>query len=94
MLQATHVPVQAALQQTPSTQKPLKHSVVAEQVWPFSFLQTPLPSHDWFTPEHAGTPLVSSKPAATLEQMPTAPVMLQDLHVPLHTALQQTPSKH
>src|SRR5258708_26927864 len=32
-----HGPSQASLQQTPSTQKPLSHSVAALQVWPVPF---------------------------------------------------------
>jgi hypothetical protein len=90
-LQAWHVVVQALLQQTPSTQLPLKHSTVLAQPSPISFLQTPMPSQDWFTPEHV---LTSSWPEGTFEQVPTVPIRLQDLQLPLQSALQQTPSKH
>lgn len=94
MPQDLHAVVHAELQQYPSAQNPLRHSVAAVQTCPVSFLHTPMPSQDWVAPEHTGTPLVSSCPDATLEQVPTAPVMLHDLHVPLHATLQQTPSKH
>ena len=40
--QAVHVPVQALLQQTPSTQKPEVHSRVAAQAAPFAFFATQL----------------------------------------------------
>jgi hypothetical protein len=36
-LQASHAPEQAALQQTPSTQIPLVHSLAAPQAAPFAF---------------------------------------------------------
>jgi hypothetical protein len=36
--------VHAALQQTPSLQKPVAQSAAAAQVWPFFFLQAPAPS--------------------------------------------------
>jgi hypothetical protein len=41
--QASHCPVQACVQQTPSTQLPERHSAAVLQVAPFSFLleQTP-----------------------------------------------------
>jgi hypothetical protein len=42
-LQALHVPAHVALQQTPSTQKPLKQSPAAPQTAPLIFLQAPAP---------------------------------------------------
>jgi hypothetical protein len=36
--QKTQVPVQAVSQQKPSTQKPVRHSLAAPQLWPFCFL--------------------------------------------------------
>jgi hypothetical protein len=40
-LQVLHVPVQALLQQTPSTQKPLWQSPAHPQVWPFALPAPP-----------------------------------------------------
>ena len=57
--QATHVPEQGALQQKPSTQLPLEHSVVLEHTWPLSFLQLPAPSQ-LKTPVQAPGGLLSS----------------------------------
>jgi hypothetical protein len=50
----------AVSQQMPSAgQKPLTHWPADAQPCPFTFLQTPLPSHAW-APEHAGTVSVPS----------------------------------
>jgi hypothetical protein len=85
---AWHVPPHAVLQQTPSTQKLLKHSAPAAQVCAFSFLQVPIPSQV-FVPTQFGE---SSMPTPTFEQVPMLPVMLQAWQVVLHAVLQQTPS--
>jgi hypothetical protein len=86
---AWHVPAHAALQQLPSTQKPLVHSLAAAQACPLIFLQIPLPSHV-LVPLHTG--LVSVPPAATLVQVPTLPTALHTLQSVLQAALQHTPS--
>ena len=57
-LHELHNVVHAVLQQTPSTQKPVRHSPAAPQPCPWIFLQLPLPSH-WLLPVHAATGLLS-----------------------------------
>lgn len=93
-LQALQTPVQPRLQQKPSAQKPLEHSPGTEQVWPLSFLQLPLPSHE-LGPLQAG--IVSSRPAVMLAQLPLAAPVSTFVHawqtLP-HMLLQQTPSAH
>jgi hypothetical protein len=91
-LQAMHSPAQVVLQQKLSIQLPLMQSVPMAHTWPSAALQFPLPSHDWFAPEHIMVALVSSCPAGVLEQVPSKPVTLQALHVPMQAVLQQTPS--
>jgi hypothetical protein len=44
-LHPRHVVAHAVLQQTPSTQKPLKHSLFVPQIDPLALRQTPAPSH-------------------------------------------------
>ena len=80
---------QALLQQTPSAQNPLKQSPAPAQLWPLSFLQTPLPSQDCVAPEHVPT---SSWFAPTNEQTPSAAGRLHALHVSAQAVLQQRPS--
>jgi hypothetical protein len=88
-LQDTHGPEQAALQQTPSTQKPDAHSALVVQARPLLALQLPVPSQAF----PASQLLATSVPALTGEQVPSDPGTLQDLHVPAHAAAsQQTPS--
>jgi hypothetical protein len=58
-LHATQSPLHAALQQTLSAQKPLRHSAAPAQGWPSTSLHAPSPSHCWIPP---GAQLV---PAAT-----------------------------
>ena len=70
-VQALHVPVQVVLQQTPSTQLPLRQSLLAMQVWPLSSLQTPEPLQEPLAHSLAG-----SCPFAMLEQVPTEPATL------------------
>ena len=89
-LHCVQVPLQAVLQQTPSVQLPLAHSVNDVHWWPSSAL------HCWFA-SHARSPgqVSSGSPAGTLLHVPAMPATLQDLHVPLHCAtvcVQQTPS--
>jgi hypothetical protein len=73
-LQAWQVPhVVAVLQQTPSTQFPLRQEVPAEQLCPRVDRQLPLPSHAWVEPAHP-LPFVL---AATSVQVPWWPEMLQ-----------------
>jgi hypothetical protein len=77
-----------ALQQTPSAQKPLKHSPPAMHEEPVSVLHPPIPSHDLLVPEH----VPSSLPMATFEQVPSEPATLQDLQSAVQVVAQQTPS--
>jgi hypothetical protein len=88
ILHAWHVVMHALLQQTPSAQNWLKHSLLAAQTCPCSFLQAPLPSHV-FAPMQPGE---SSTPVIRLVHVPTLPAMLQDWHVVAQVLLQQTPS--
>jgi hypothetical protein len=74
MLHALQVSGHAVLQQTPSTQKLLKQSLAAAQVWAFSFLQAPFPSHE-LVPMQPGE---SSELAETFEHVPTLPMTLHD----------------
>jgi hypothetical protein len=91
-VQAWQVPVQPALQQTPSTQKPLTHSVPSTHASPFGALQTldPLQTSD---PAHS---LSGSRFAAIVPHVPSAPepffAAVQALQSVLQTELQQTPS--
>lgn len=79
--------VQLDSQQRPSTQKPLAHSVAAEQVCPLASLQAPAPSHA-LLPLHAGELSVLS--LVTLEHVPCA--FAQVLHAVPQAELQQRPS--
>ena len=89
-LHTRHSLVHASLQQMPSEQKPLSHSVMPlEQGWPSIFLHNPIPSQDSVAPMQAGMPFGSSMPEATF---PHAPAALHALHVPVHALSQQTPS--
>ena len=89
-LHCWQVPLQAVLQQTPSVQLPLAHSVNDVQVWPSSAL------HCWVASHARSLGQVSSGcPAGTLLQVPALPATLHDLHLPAHSAAvcaQQTPS--
>ena len=48
-----HVSVQALLQQTPSTQKPVVHCDVPEQAWPLAFFATQTPDAQNWRPVHS-----------------------------------------
>ena len=89
-LHCLQLPLQAVLQQTPSVQLPLAHSVNEVQAWPSSFL------HCWVASHARSLGQVSSgRPAGTLMHVPAMPATLHDLQVPLHCAavcVQQTPS--
>jgi hypothetical protein len=85
-LQYWHEPLQAVLQQTVSTQLPLKHWLAVWQVWPFLLLQVPLPSQVW-VPEQA---LFGSSAFVTLTQVPPLPV--QAWQLPHADLVQQNPS--
>jgi hypothetical protein len=74
---------QAAVQHTPSRQKPVAHSVPAPQVCPIFFLQTPAASHV-IAPVHSGL----SSLEATVVQLP----VVQVWHAAVHAEPQQTPS--
>jgi hypothetical protein len=90
-LHAWQVPVQAELQQKPSTQLPLAHWVLIVQEMPVLSTQCPAPSHE-LDPVQALAGYVSCCAAGTLVQVPTLPLMLQAWQVPPHAELQQTPS--
>jgi hypothetical protein len=78
-------PLHAALQHTPPTQFPDRHSVVATQVWPFAFLHPPCPSHA-SAPTHAP----SCSPIVTFWHVPVTHV----LQSAPHAASQHRLSKH
>jgi hypothetical protein len=83
-----HVPEQAELQQTPSTQKPLKQSPSTPHAEPLSFLQLPMPSQEFVVVQLGA----SSTFMGVLVHVPSAPVTLQAVHVAVHVELQHTPS--
>lgn len=88
MLHLLQSPAQSALQQTPSSHCPVRHSPSPAQLAPLAFLQAPAPSHT-SVPTHSAS---GSVPAAMLPQMPICPGSAQLLHRVSHAALQQTPS--
>lgn len=91
MLHALHVPLHAASQHTPSTQLPLAHSPAIEQAVPL-----PKSAHEP-APLHAVAPMHSfagSLFTGMFEHVPVKPARLHATHVPLHEALQHTPSTH
>jgi hypothetical protein len=75
-------PVQAWLQQTPWTQKPVAHSPPERQAWPLFFWQVPSAEQVW-SPRHES----ASSPEVTLAQVPPAPV--QASHAPHAGRVQQ-----
>jgi hypothetical protein len=90
-LHAWQVPLQPELQQTPSTQLPLAHWLSCEQLWPAERRQAPAP----LQVSGAVQGVVATRsgwPAGRKAQVPTLPVRLQDMQVPLQLVLQQTPS--
>jgi hypothetical protein len=72
-LHARHAVVHTTLQQTPSVQKPLAHSLDMPQVWPLSFRQVPVALHVML-PVHAFVGFVSSEPTGRFEQVPFDPI--------------------
>ncbi len=62
-LQAMHAPVQAVLQQVPSTQLPLVHSGEVMQVWPLAFLGVHFPALQKLVPVQGA---VSEQPPAQM----------------------------
>ncbi len=89
MLHAWHVPQEAALQQTPSTQLPLEHSPPIAHAWPFvRSAQAPAPLQ-LVTPAHS---FAGSSPFAMFEHVPMLPAMLHALQLVAHEVLQHTPS--
>jgi hypothetical protein len=91
-LHAVHGPAQALLQQTPSTQSPLAHSVAFAHPCPSALLvQWPLPSHTPL-PSQAPAGLLSGWPAAMGVQVPARPGRSHARHGALQGLLQQTPS--
>ena len=94
LVQASQVPVHAALQHTPSAQKPLAHSDAIPHASPGPFLQEPAPLIPLQTcvPAHS---LSGSVPASRGAHVPSAAAVLEATHAshkPLHATLQQTPS--
>lgn len=92
---AWHVPEQLELQQTPSTQYPLEHSVPKLQSAPSPSSTEPLEQapNPLQTPRHS---LSGSSPLPILPQVPSAPfpifATVQAWQTPEQTELQQTPS--
>lgn len=84
----------AELQQTPSTQLPVKHSVPSVQVCPLTFLHPPMPSHV-LVPLHVLTGKLSCVPEAMFPHVPliVAPEAIEHAwHVPEQAVSQQRPS--
>jgi hypothetical protein len=92
LVHALQALVHAVLQQTPSTQKLLRHSDAAVHAAPFGSLHAPEPLHT-SAPLHS---LSGSWPLAMLPQVPSAPenffAAVHAWHGRLHTLVQQTPS--
>jgi hypothetical protein len=87
-LQAWQVPLQALLQQTPSTQIPLAHWLLCAQAMEFPWRQAPAP----LQAPGAVQPGESSWPEGVFAHVPTLPAMLHAWQVPPQEVLQQTPS--
>jgi hypothetical protein len=87
-LQDSHDPLQAALQQTVSAQKPLRHCEPVAQVCPVLSLHAPVASQ-LLVPLQL---LSGSSALVRLTQLPFAPVQLW--HVPHDAVAQQNPSTH
>jgi hypothetical protein len=91
-VQAWHVAVHAAEQQTPSAQNPLAQSLARRHACPSGSLQSEAPLQI-ATPEHS---LSGSRPDAIVPHVPSAPVpFLAALHAlqrVVQELLQQTPS--
>jgi hypothetical protein len=85
--QASQAPVQAALQQTPSAQKPLTHWLAAVHPCPGFSLQAPVASHDFVFVQ-----LSVSSALVTATQVPPPPV--HAWQEPHEAAPQQVPSTH
>jgi len=88
LMQDTHMPLQALLQHTPSTQKPEAHALALLHAW-----------HCWsavsagVTGLSARTAAGTSVPAWARTQVPSWPLTLHDLHGPAQDAdSQHTPS--
>jgi hypothetical protein len=83
------VPLHAVLQQTPSTQWPLKHWEFPEQICPFTDRQCPAPSHDTCPVQVKGA--VISGPAGIGAHAPE-PSTLHAQHAGHAAVAQHTPS--
>ena len=84
------MPLQALVQQRPSTQKPLPQSVPVPQLAPLGLApvwQIAAASQYWLVPHD-----VSVAPGSTLPQTPRRPGTLQAWQVPVQAPLQQMPS--
>jgi hypothetical protein len=85
-LHALQVAVQVVLQQRPSTQLALWHSLPAPHVCPFTFLQTPMPSQTLLGAlQVPGSGVLAS----TFEHVPRLPATLHALQTPVQVVLQQ-----
>lgn len=89
--QATHVPLQEALQQNPSTQYPDKHIALFEQVCALSSWHVLAPLHAPLTHSLSGSEPLTIGPHIPFEPFPFL-VAVQASHVPAHAVSQQTPS--
>lgn len=85
MSQASHCPLHARLQQTPSTQLPEPHSVPSVQVVPFGLLHVPVvlalhfsgEAHEVLVQQTLSTQLPLAHWPAELQTVPAAPVVMQ-----------------
>jgi hypothetical protein len=93
-LHAWHAVVHVLLQQTPSTQLPLRHWPSLEQVCPLvsTHALAPLPPLQALGATHALVGKLSVCPEGRLVQVPTLPVTLHAWQMPLQALSQQTPS--
>jgi hypothetical protein len=91
MLHDWQVPLQAVLQQTPSTQKPVRHCDEALHVEPLLSRHVPAPLHAPL-PVHALAGKVSCMPNGMFVQVPREPETAHDWQVGVHALPQHTPS--
>jgi hypothetical protein len=88
-LQASHCPVHAELQHTPSAQKPDAQSASVAQAWSRPPVHCPAALHDRAPVHESG-----SGPFFTAEQTPGLPARLHASHVPHDALSQHAPSTH
>ena len=91
-LHAWHVPLQVELQQYPSTQFALRHSVAVAHTSPVTFLHTD--AEQTCVPAHSLSGSVPFVMAAHVPFVPPVFAAEQAWQAPVHVELQQKPSTH